>query len=244
MRPAGVDVDDLVVTHPGRPTALDGVSLALGPGEQVALLGPSGAGKSTLLRALLGAAPLSRGRVRIGGLDPYDARERGEVLRGTGTVLQGGGLVPGLSARANVLSGASHLLDRAGWWALLRGRTPGVLADQVHALAAAQGVETLLDQPVSRLSGGQRQRVALVRALLGGPGLLLADEPTTGLDPSTAAAAVRALREQQVTLLVATHDPAVAAVFGRVVGLRAGRVVHDGPPLAPSQAGALYAREP
>ena len=241
---SSVDVRDLVVAHPGRPPALDGVSLALAPGEQVALLGPSGAGKSTLLRALLGAAPLSNGRVRVRGLDPYDDRDRQAVLRGTGTVLQGGGLVPGLSARTNVVSGASHLLDRGGWWAVLRGRTPGGLAARVHALAAAQGVEPLLDQPVSRLSGGQRQRVALVRALLSAPGLLLADEPTTGLDPSSATDAVGALREQRVTLLVATHDPAVAAAFDRVVGLRAGRVVHDGPPLAPRQAAALYAREP
>ena len=92
------------------------------------------------------------------------------------------------------------------------------------------------------LSGGERQRVALVRALLGRPALLLADEPTAGLDPASAAAAVEALQAAGTTLVVTTHDPAVAARFGRVVALREGRVVHDG--ALPADLQPLYAVRP
>lgn len=237
-----VHTEQLVVHHPGRAApALDAVDLAVGPGEQVALLGPSGAGKSTLLRALLGAGPRRSGQVRVDGLDPYDRFQRRRLLRATGFLAQGGDLVPVLSARANILAGSSALLDARGWLALARGRVPAQLAGEVTALAEAQGVGELLDAPVERLSGGQRQRVAVVRALLGRPRLLLADEPTAGLDPRTAASAVSALLQQAVTLLVATHDPAVAARFGRVVALRAGRVVHDGPPLDAAAAEWVYA---
>jgi ABC-type phosphate/phosphonate transport system ATPase subunit len=236
-------IDGLTVVHPGRAAALSGVGFALAPGEQVALLGPSGAGKSTLLRAVLGDGPVSAGRVRVDGLDPCDRRFQRRVRRAAGAVLQGGDLVPSLSARANVLAGASHLLDRSGWLALARGRTPRALADRVQTLATEQGVAELLDVPVERLSGGQRQRVAVVRALLGVPRLLLADEPTAGLDPATARYAVDALLGQSVTVLVATHDPSVAARFARVVALREGRVVHDGPPLDQEHTRALYATQ-
>jgi ABC-type phosphate/phosphonate transport system ATPase subunit len=240
---ARVLVDGLTVVHPRRAPALDAVGLALTPGDQVALLGPSGAGKSTLLRTVLGDGPVTAGSVRVDGLDPFDRRLQRRVRRAAGAVLQGADLVPSLSARANILAGASHLLDRSGWLGLARGRTPRALVDRVQDLATEQGVAELLDVPVERLSGGQRQRVAVVRALLGAPRLLLADEPTAGLDPTTATYAVDALLGQSVTVLVATHDPLVAARFGRVVALREGRVVHDGPPLSQEHARALYATQ-
>ena len=218
------------------------VDMHVGAGEQLVVLGSSGAGKTTLLHALLGAAPRTAGTARIDGLDPYDPRHRTAVRRGTGIVLQGGDLVPGLSARTAAVSGCSHLLGADGWWALLRGRVPAPLHVRLSALAREQGIEHLLDRAVGGLSGGERQRVALVRALLSAPGLVLADEPTAGLDPTSAAAAVDALREVRATLVVTTHDPAVAARFDRVVALREGRVLHDGPRLTSAQAGDLYAR--
>ena len=240
--PLPLTVTGLRVDLPGHGAgALAGVDLEVAPGEQVALLGPSGAGKSTLVRALLGAVTPAAGAVRVGDLDPAAGRDARRALRrATGLVTQGGDLVPALSVRANAVAGRSHELGPAGWLALLRGRTPAALAERLRLLAAEQGLEGLLEVPVARLSGGQRQRAALLRALLGRPGLLLADEPTAGLDPGTAGRAVAALRAVPVTLVVATHDLAVARAFPRVVALRAGRVVHDGAAFDPEAAHALY----
>jgi ABC-type phosphate/phosphonate transport system ATPase subunit len=237
-----VDVRDLRVDLPGHGArALDGVTLRILAGEQVALLGPSGAGKTTLVRALLGAVRPMAGAVSVGGVDPTGSRaDLRAVRRRIGLVRQGGDLVPSLSARANALAGVSHELGPAAWLALARGRVPVTHATRLAALADEHGLGPLLDVPTGRLSGGQRQRVALLRALMGRPGLLLADEPTAGLDPGTASSALAALRGAPGTLLVATHDLAVARAFGRVVALRAGRVVHDGDGFDAGDAEALY----
>ena len=236
-------VRGLTVSHPGASApALHDVSLTVAAGEQVVVLGRSGAGKTTLLHALLGAGRLRAGSVEVDGDDPFDPRSRTAVRRRTGLVLQGGDLVPRLRVRTAALSGASHQLGAAGWWALARGRAPAALADRLTALADEQGVAHLLDRQVRELSGGERQRIALVRALLGAPALLLADEPTAGLDPTSSAAAVHALLDQRATVVVTTHDARVAARFPRVVALRDGRVVHDGEALSPDQAEDLYTR--
>ena len=240
-RPA-VEVRGLTVQHPRAGTpCLQAVDLTVAREESVVLLGRSGAGKTTLLHALLGAGPRSAGSVLVAGLDPFDPTTRTAVRRRTGIVLQGGDLVPRLRARTAAVSGSSHLLGRSGWWALARGRTPLALVDRLHALATEQGVEHLLERSVGELSGGERQRIALLRALLGEPALLLADEPTAGLDPRAADAAVDALLAQRTALVVTTHDPVVAARFPRVVALLDGRVVHDGTPLPPAGMRALYA---
>ncbi len=235
-----VQVTGLRVVHDGA-AALDGVDLRVASGERVVVLGPSGAGKTTLLHALLGDGPRERGDVRVGGRDPFDPAQRTAVRRSTGLVLQGGDLVPRQRVRTAAVTSASHRFGPAGWWAVTTGRTPPAVQQRLLHLATEQGVEHLLDRPVGTLSGGQRRRVALVRALLPDPGLLLADEPTTGLDPATAAGAVDALLRAPAgtTLLVTTHDPAVAARFDRVLALRDGRVVHDGP--APVDLTPLYA---
>lgn len=237
-----VEVRGLTVHHQrADEPCLQAVDLTVQDGESVVLLGRSGAGKTTLLHALLGAGPRVAGSVLVAGLDPFDLTTRGAVRRRTGIVLQGGDLVPGLRARTAAMTGSSHLLGRSGWWALARGRTPRALVDRLHALATEQGVQHLMERSVGELSGGERQRIALLRALLGGPALLLADEPTAGLDPRAADAAVGALLAQRTALLVTTHDPVVAARFPRVVALRDGRIVHDGAPLPAAGMRALYA---
>ncbi|MGI5288988.1 ATP-binding cassette domain-containing protein [Nonomuraea polychroma] len=222
--------------------AVDTVTLRIAEGEQVALLGPSGAGKSTLLRALLGAVPVT-GTVRVNGLDPYGtAGERRAIRRATGFVRQGGDLVPGLSARLNTVMGTSPSWTPRDWARVLGGRVPAAYEERLAALADRHGIRDSLSARVRDLSGGQRQRVAVIRALLPRPRLLLADEPTSGLDPVTAAAVVDALRAPagSVTVVVATHDLAVARRFPRILAMREGRLVHDGDSLDDTAAAGVY----
>jgi ABC-type multidrug transport system ATPase subunit len=234
-----VQVVDLTVEFADRGVrALDRVSLKVGAAERVAVLGPSGAGKSTLLRAILGAVPAT-GTVRVGGLDPYGGRTR-EVRRATGFLRQGDDLILAVSARLNALLGTVPRWRAADWGRALAGGVPAGWAGRLAELAARHGVTDCLPATTGRLSGGQRQRIALIRALLPGPRLLLADEPTTGLDPVTAAEAVRALHDADATVLAATHDAAVAGTFDRVVALRDGRLVYDGPPLDEATAAEIY----
>jgi ABC-type phosphate/phosphonate transport system ATPase subunit len=235
----------LSVEFPGGVRAVDRLTLRIAEGERVALLGPSGAGKSTLLRALLGAVPVS-GRVRVGGHDPYGPRRAAAWIRsGTGVVRQGNDLVLGVSGRLNALMGTAATWRTRDWLRALTGQIPAPFQSRLETLAAQHGILGCLRQPARELSGGQRQRVALVRALLGQPRLLLADEPTSGLDPVTAAAAVDALRTagspaRPVTVIVATHDLAVARQFPRILAMRDGRLAYDGATLDESVTAGIY----
>jgi ABC-type phosphate/phosphonate transport system ATPase subunit len=222
---------------------LDRIDLRVAPGEAVALLGSSGAGKSTLLRVLLGAVRPVAGQVRVGGLDPFGTPTEVRRLRqAAGFVRQRDDLVPGLTARTNLLIGQAARWRLPDWAAVLRGAVPARYAARVETLVDRHGIAHLLGRRVEHLSGGQRQRVALVRALLGQPRLLLADETTSGLDPVRAEAAIADLRNAgEATLLVATHDVALAGRFPRVVALRDGRIVHDGPPPDAATMELIYA---
>lgn len=240
-----ITVDQLTVTFPQRAvTALDSVDLTVDPGEHVALLGSSGSGKTTLLRTLLGAVRPVSGRIRVGGMNPFGSRDEIARLRGaTGVVRQGNDLVLGLSARVNAVMATVPSWGAADWVAVLRGNAPLRYQDRLHALAERHDVSGCLGARVEHLSGGQRQRVALIRALLPRPGLLLADEPTVGLDPVTAEVAVTALQGvEAATVIVATHDLGVAQRFSRIVALRGGRLVFDGPSLSAAQGASIYER--
>ncbi|MGN9913943.1 ATP-binding cassette domain-containing protein [Phytohabitans sp. LJ34] len=239
-------MDRLTVHFSGRPTAaVRDLAANIRAGERVALLGPSGAGKSTLLRALLGAVPAS-GLIRVGGRDPYGtAADRLAVRSAAGFLRQGGDLVLGLSGRLNALMGTAGAWHAGDWIRVLRGRVPARYADRLADLAERHGIGDCLGQRVDQLSGGQRQRIALVRALLPQPRLLLADEPTAGLDPVSADAATQAIHDCGAeTVVVATHHQAVAARFTRVLALRQGRLVHDGAALDDDDLSRLYRRVP
>jgi len=240
-KPIGIVCTGLTVrfSTAGVPVLHD-VDLDIAAGEQVALLGPSGAGKSTLLRVLLGAVRPVAGTVRVGGMDPFQRGQQRSVRRATGVVRQRDDLVRGLTARANVLVGLSHQWRAGDWFTVMRGRVPQRFAERLAVLAARHEVEDLLDARIENLSGGQRQRIALVRALLPEPRLLLADESTSGLDPARAAEALRHLRTAGATLVVTTHDLAVARQFGRIVALRDGGVVFDGNELTESDVRDIY----
>jgi putative ABC transport system ATP-binding protein len=199
--------------------ALDGVDLSVGAGETVALMGPSGSGKSTLLH-LIGAMDVpSGGSLRVGEVDVASLRgsEAARYRRMVGFVFQGFHLLPALSALDNVLAPLIPL-RRAS-----RREKDGIeLLDLV-------GLGDRLDALPSQLSGGQQQRVAIARALINQPRVVLADEPTGNLDSITGAGVVDLLLSMRerlgTTLVLATHDQAIASQLDRVVRLADGKVV-------------------
>jgi putative ABC transport system ATP-binding protein len=198
--------------------ALRGASVTLDEGEIVAVTGPSGAGKSTLLHCLAGVLTPDRGEVRLAGrrIDGLPDRERAQLRRTAfGFVFQFGQLVPELPAVENI---ALPLL--------LAGRR------RKEALAAAApwlprlGLDGLGRRLPGELSGGQGQRVAVARALVAGPTVVFADEPTGSLDSVASDEVmellVDAAREQGTSVLMVTHEPRVAAYADRTVMVRDG----------------------
>jgi putative ABC transport system ATP-binding protein len=207
----------------GRTQALQDVSLAVAPGEVVAVTGPSGSGKSTLLLLAAGVLRAQSGRVTLGGTDltGLDEAARARIRRrSVGLVLQFGQLVPDLPVQDNV---ALPLL--------LDGHTP----DQARAAAAGWldrvGLRVEPDTLPAELSGGQAQLAAAARALVTGPALLLADEPTASLDPAGGRALLDLLIGTTTaaggSVVLVSHDNAVAARADREVRLRAGSVVSE-----------------
>ncbi len=206
--------------------ALDEVSLDVSPGETVALLGPSGSGKSTLLMLLAGLQKPTAGRLQVGPHEVHRMTERQLLaMRASdvGVVLQvpGRNLLPYAGAVANV---------RFAQLAARRHAPVSALLDPV-ALLSRLGLGSVSGQPARSLSGGEQQRLALAVGLANGPGLLLADEPTSQLDMANRDQVLELLRsanaEFATTLVVVTHDPAVGAALGRTVSLRDGQVRSD-----------------
>lgn len=205
--PARLDLESVACAY-GRVRAVDAVSLRLAPGEHVALIGGNGSGKSTLLRAILGLHPLAAGRIALDGAEarsPAGWRERRRRVAWM-PQRQATGQFP-LLVRELLASS----LDRAA---------AGVAAQEL-------GVAALAERPLHALSGGQLQRVFLARAigcLAGGAGLLLADEPTAALDFAGQAAVAELLRGLAATILVVTHDRAMAARCDRVAEMASGQL--------------------
>jgi putative ABC transport system ATP-binding protein len=202
----------------GPTTALRGASLALGEGEVVAVMGPSGSGKSTLLHCLAGILRPDWGEVRYAGrrIDVLPDRDRVELRRTTfGFVFQFGQLVPELPVRENI---ALPLL-------LAGRRRRSALAD-ADAWLARLGLDGLGDRVASELSGGEAQRAAVGRALVAGPRIVFADEPTGSLDSVAADDVMELLvdtaRTQGASVLMVTHEPRVAAYADRTVLVRDG----------------------
>lgn len=222
------------------------VSLAIGAGEQLAVIGPSGAGKTTLLQVLACALPPTAGTLAVDGADPWRLpRPALQRLRGRLFLAP---QVPPLPPRQRVVT------------AVLAGRLPVMsLAASLRSLfypsdiPAAQAALARFDladklfERVDRLSGGERQRVGLARALLAPARLWLVDEPLASLDPSRARQALAALvngaRERGATLVTSLHQvDAALANFPRIVGLRDGRIAFDlpAPQVTPSHLARLY----
>jgi len=219
-----VHLRDVVMRLPsgsGPVTILDGVTLAVPVGQFLAVTGPSGSGKSTLLGLIAGLDRPTSGSIAVDGreLASLDEDALARLRRDTiGYVFQSFHLIPTLTALENVavpleLAGAA---DPAG---------------QAAALLAEVGLAGRVHHYPAQLSGGEQQRVALARAVANRPALLLADEPTGNLDSATGAQIIDLLvawnRKRRGTLVMVTHDPALACHADRVVELRDGRVASD-----------------
>jgi putative ABC transport system ATP-binding protein len=206
---------------PSRVDILRGIDLSIGQGETVALLGPSGSGKSSLMAVLAGLERASGGRIDVAGADfgALDEDALALARRGRiGIVLQAFHLLPTMTALENVavpleLAGADDAFERA--------------ARELEAV----GLGARTGHYPSQLSGGEQQRVAIARATAPGPAILFADEPTGNLDAATGAAIMDLLFDRQrdtgATLLMITHDQALAERCGRVVTMRDGQIVSD-----------------
>ncbi|MBV9607275.1 MAG: ABC transporter ATP-binding protein [Solirubrobacterales bacterium] len=219
-----LDVDRVTKTYPGEPPvkALREASLTIGPGELVGIVGPSGSGKTTLLQLMGTLDRPTSGRVRITGLDVATmADDDVAYLRATriGFIFQQFFLAEHSTALDNVADG------------LLYAGIP-VGQRRERALDALQLVG-LADRPHARptqLSGGQRQRVAIARALVGRPAIVLADEPTGNLDQATGQSIldlVGQLHQAGSTIVVITHDHAIAERMPRKIEILDGRIVAD-----------------
>lgn len=219
----------------GRPV-LHGIDLAVDGRGITAVIGPSGTGKSTLIRCINRLVEPSTGEIRLHGQDLAVLRGRALRLarRRIGMVFQEYNLVERLSVMENVLSGRLGYVPL--WRAWLR-RYPAEDVARAFALLDAVGLPDHATRRADALSGGQRQRVGIARALMQQPDLLLADEPTSSLDPKTSVEIMELIQklcgEAGIPVIVNIHNVALARRFAqRIVGMAGGRVVFDGPPEA------------
>jgi phosphonate transport system ATP-binding protein len=228
-----IRLHDVAVTYPNGTKALEGVTLDIAAGEMVSIVGLSGSGKSTLIRTINGLVRPTSGTVRVGDHEVTALRGRAlRELRGhAGMIFQGFNLAERASVYRNVLVGR---FAHTPTWRTLLGITSA--EDRRIALEALDSVG-MLEKVWSRagaLSGGQQQRVAIARALAQQPSLMLADEPVASLDPPTAHGVMDDLRRVNerdgLTVLVNIHLMDLARQYTtRMIGLRGGELVYDGP---------------
>ena len=230
--PWPVRMRDVVVRYPNGVTALDGVSLALEPGEMVAVVGLSGSGKSSMIRTLNGLVPVTSGTVEVGGHDVTAARGRAlRALRGeVGMIFQSFNLAGRATVLQNVLVG--RVAHAPTWRTLLGAHTA---QDKAVAYEALDRVG-MLDRAwhrASHLSGGQQQQLAIGRALASRPRLLILDEPTEGIQPSVIkeiGAVIRKLaaRGDMAILLVEQFYDFAAELADHYMVMARGEIIREG----------------
>jgi phosphonate transport system ATP-binding protein len=228
-----LELRQLEKRYPTGDLALKGVSLRVEAGEVLGLIGPSGAGKSTLIRCVNRLVQPSGGQIELEGQDLSVLGSAGlrRARRQIGMIFQEYALIERLTVMENLLSGR---LGYTGFWASWFRRFEGDDIAQAYSLLDRVGLGGMENKRADALSGGQRQRVGIARALMQSPKLLLVDEPTASLDPKTSRQIMRLIlelcQERGLAAIVNIHDVVLATEFlPRIVGLRAGSVVYDGP---------------
>jgi len=216
-----LEVNDLAAGY-GRIPILGGVSFTVAEGEFVGVLGHNGMGKTTLLRTLMGYVPATGGRVALQGADITWAEPYRRARAGMGYVPQGREIFPGLSVRDNLRMGAVT-------------RPQGEAAAIESALETFPRLKRLIDRAGGTLSGGEQQLLAMARCLVGGPRLLLLDEPTEGIQPSIIDEIVETLQNLRskgglTMILVEQNLDFIAALSERVLIIQKGAIVHSAKP--------------
>ena len=225
--------DHVSKVYPNGTVGLDDVNLTVGDGEFVAIIGRSGAGKSTLLRSVNRMHQITAGTLTVNDTDVSTLSAKGlrRFSRDIGMVFQSFNLVTRTTVIKNVLSAC---VPDMPFWRVLLGTFRK--EDKIKALESLDKVG-ILDKAYMRadqLSGGQQQRVALARTLTQDPRIILADEPVAALDPVTAKQVmqdfVRINQEMGISILLNIHHVELALEYAdRIIGIRAGRIVYDGP---------------
>jgi len=242
-------LENLKKRYPTGDEALKGVSLEIPDSQVMALIGPSGAGKSTLIRCVNRLVEPTSGSATLNDTDltTLSRRHLRRARRRMGMIFQEYALVERLTVMENVLSGR---LGYVGFWQSWFRKFPADDVREAFRLLDRVGLAHMADKRADELSGGQRQRVGIARALIQNPELLLVDEPTASLDPKTSRQIMRLIcelcRERGLAAIINIHDVLLAQMFAeRVVGLRFGEVVYDGPPtgLTPDVLTEIYGEE-
>jgi ABC-type lipoprotein export system ATPase subunit len=212
--------------------ALRGVDFGVEPGEMVAVMGPSGCGKTTLLNCLSGLDEFDSGEVHIEGADlrQMDDRRRTDYRsRRMGFIFQTFNLLPVLTAVENVELPL-----------LVGGVRPAEARRRSVAALERVGLGERIHHRPAELSGGQRQRVSIARALVNGPAIVWADEPTGNLDSKTTADVMGLIQQlntdQQQTFVIVTHDADIGALCNRIVRMNDGEIIDQGQRQAPQEA--------
>lgn len=244
-----LEIKQLVKKYHTGDLAINGVDLKVEKGQVMALIGPSGAGKSTLIRCVNRLENPTSGEIWLNGENIVKMRsgKLRRARRNMGMIFQEYALVERLTVMENVLSGR---LGYVGFWRSFLRKFPQSDVNAAFGLLEKVGLDTMVNKRADELSGGQRQRVGIARALIQKPDILLVDEPTASLDPKTSRQIMRLItelcEENQLAAIINIHDVALAQMYAeRIVGLREGSIVYDGPPddLKPDVLTEIYGKE-